>query len=165
MYVEDVALENFIMRIADSRDITETEKIRKILDKYMVGGFIARQSGDILFARSFNNMIDYHLMSNFLAALSIFGEENTGKIRRILIEGLEIELNIIHKHGLLLTMIFRPNMVKDYLDLECDRALDLFYAKYQDAIDSNRNNSAIYDGFEPIMSQIIRDYLIRIGAI
>jgi hypothetical protein len=163
--LNELLIEDLTLNCSDFIALSQNDRVTKILEKYVVGGFIARQGGDILFARQFNTNFHFELLSNFLSALSVFGEENVGKIKRILIEGLDLELNIIQKHGLILTMAFRPNMVKDHLDVECTRALDLFFDRYRNAIEQNRGNQAIYQSFEPIMMQIIWEYLIRINAL
>ena len=163
--IGDSLIDDLSLNSTDFTILSQNQRVQKILEKYVVGGFIARQSGDVLFARQFNSNFHFELISNFLSALNVFGEENVGKIKRILIEGLDLELNIIQKHGLILTMVFRPNMVKDHLDLECNRALDQFYLKYHDAIEQHRSNQAIYQSFESSMMQIIWEYLIRLNAI
>ncbi|MHA2017545.1 MAG: hypothetical protein ACTSXY_04635, partial [Promethearchaeota archaeon] len=75
-------------------------KIQKILNKYMLGVFIARKGGDILYSKQFqsDSTININLMSNFISALSMFGEENIGDIKRIFVEGLNITMNIVSKH-------------------------------------------------------------------
>ena len=100
-------------------------KFQKILHKYLVGIFVAREGGDILYSKSFRDDLKLPLMSNFIAALSMFGEENVGKIKRILIEGLDIEMNIVAKHGLVLTLMFRPNTIKDHIIEFYETGLDV----------------------------------------
>ena len=69
--------------------------------------------------------LNVDLISQFVAALNMFGAESVGKIKRILIEGLNVEMNIVSKHDLIGTIFFRPNMVKDHLDQEATMALEL----------------------------------------
>lgn len=142
-------------------------KIQRILDKYMVGIFIARKGGDILYSKQFqhNHNFDINLMSNFIAALNLFGEENIGKIKRIFVEGLDIEMNIVSKHDLIFTMLFRPNMVRDHLDEEINKILELFYKQFKEPIESCRTNQAIYQPFDENMAILIHTYLMRINAL
>lgn len=140
-------------------------KFHKILNKYLIGIFVAREGGDILYSKSFQKDLKLPLMSNFIAALNVFGEENVGKIKRILIEGLDIEMNIVARHGLILTMMFRPNMVKNHISKYYEIGLDMFYSEYQDQIEQNRTNQAIYQSFDPKMFELLYNYLIDIDVL
>ncbi len=140
-------------------------KFQKILNKYLIGIFVAREGGDILYSKAFQDDLKLPLMSNFIAALNMFGEENIGKIKRILIEGLNIEMNIVSKHGLILTMLFRPNMVKDHISKFYEIGLDLFYAEFQEQIDQKKTNQSIYATFDTKMDEILYEYLIHIDAL
>ncbi|UYP46206.1 hypothetical protein NEF87_002491 [Candidatus Lokiarchaeum ossiferum] len=148
-------------------NLSENSKFHKILKKYIIGIFIAREGGDILYSKSFTDDFDIKipLMSNFIAALNVFGEENVGKIQRILIEGLNIEMNIVAKHGLILTMMFRPNIIKDHISTFYETGLDLFYTKFHDQILHNRSNKSIYESIEPDLNTLLYKYLVHIKAI
>jgi len=139
--------------------------MKKILTRYILGIFICRSGGDVLYSFQVDPIVKVNLISNFIAALSMFGEENVGKIRRIFIEGLDIELNIVQKYELIMAVFFRPNMVKDYLKEESKKTLDLFYQQFKSQIENNRNNQLLYQKFDNIMSEIIQEYLLRIGVI
>ncbi|UYP46208.1 hypothetical protein NEF87_002493 [Candidatus Lokiarchaeum ossiferum] len=140
-------------------------KFQKILEKYLVGIFVARDGGDILYSKSFQDGLKLPLMSNFIAALNVFGEENVGKIKRILIEGLDIEMNIVAKHGLVLTMMFRPHMVKDHISKYYEIGLDMFYDEFKEQIAQNRTNQTIYEQFDPKMFELLFEYLVHIEAL
>lgn len=139
--------------------------MKKILTKYILGIFICRSGGDVLYSFQVDPIVKVNLISNFIAALSMFGEENVGKIRRIFIEGLDIELNIVAKYDLIIAVFFRPNMVKDYLKEESKKALELFYERFKTQIESNRNNQSVYQKFDDNMCELIQEYLIRIGVL
>ena len=146
--------------------LSDDVKIQKILNKYLLGIFVARDGGDILYSKAFQeDNLNLSLMSNFIAALSMFGEENVGKIKRILIEGLNLEMNIVSRHGLILTMLFRPNMVKDHISKFYEIGLDLFYAEFQEQIDQKKTNQSIYATFDTKMDEILYEYLIHIDAL
>ncbi|RLI61976.1 MAG: hypothetical protein DRO88_12390 [Promethearchaeia archaeon] len=142
-------------------------KIQRILDKYMLGVFIARKGGDILYSKQFQseNTININLMSNFISALSMFGEENIGDIKRIFVEGLNITMNIVSKHDLILTILFRPDMTTDFLDEEIHKGLDMFYEEFSAQIENCRTNQAIYQKFDDKMAILIHSYLVRINAL
>jgi len=142
-------------------------KIQRILDKYLLGIFIARKGGDILYSKQFqsNNIFNLHLMSNFISALSLFGEENIGDIKRIFVEGLNLTMNIVSKHDLILTILFRPEMTQDFLDEEIHKGLDMFYNEYKTQIEKCLTNQAIYQKFDDKMAVLIHSYLVRINAL
>ncbi|MCP4760810.1 MAG: hypothetical protein GY870_03445 [archaeon] len=139
--------------------------IKKILDKYLVGFFLSNEAGNIIYERQYSLDINIDLMSNFISALSIFGEENVGKIKRILVEGLNVEINIISKHNLILCVLFKPNMVKDYLNEELEKGIDLFYERFKEQIDSGCTNLSVYREYDDTMAYLIHKYLIRIDAL
>jgi hypothetical protein len=139
--------------------------IKKILKRYILGIFITRSGGDVLYSFQVDSSIKVDLIAQFIAALSMFGEENVGKIRRIFIEGLDIELNLVVKNNLILATFFHPNMVQDYLAEESVRALDIFAEKFEEPLATGKNNMAIYEKFDNQMCFLIQDYLIRLNVI
>ena len=139
--------------------------VQKIVNKYVLGIFVAKEGGDILYSKQFSEQLNFSLMGNFIAALSMFGEENVGKIRRIYIEGLDIEMNVVVKHNLILTMLFKPNMIKDHLPEFYNKGLDLFYNQFKSSIQQNKTNEAIYKEFDNQMVELLYDYLYKIEVI
>ena len=137
--------------------------IQRILEKYLIGVFISRESGSLLYSWQIDPTFRIDLISQFIAALSIFGEENLGHINRIYIEGLDIEIQVIAKHGLICTTVFKADMVKDHLDLEGIKILDQFVTKYSAQLQQNRCNQAIYLSFDPLFWNLMHEYLQRIG--
>ena len=143
-------------------------KFQKILKKYLIGIFVAKEDGFILFSKTFNDDFQLSLMGDFIAALSMFGDENVGKIKRILIEGLDVELNIVVKHGLILTIMFKPNIVKDHITDFYITGLDRFYAEFKEEIEQNQTeliSQRFYKDVEPKMYKLLYEYLIHIKAI
>ena len=138
--------------------------IQKILTKYILGMFICKKGGDILFSYQIDPKLKIDLISNFIAALSMFGEENVGQIKRIFIEGLKIEMNIVTKYDIILVSFFRPNMIKDHIEDEAIKILDKFYALFKDPIDQGKTNLSIYQKFDVEMFNFILLYLTRIGV-
>ncbi|UYP45749.1 hypothetical protein NEF87_002034 [Candidatus Lokiarchaeum ossiferum] len=150
-----------------SNNLTDSQcqLVQKILKHYILGIFISRSGGDILYDFQLDESIKIDLISHFIAALSMFGEENVGKIKRIFIEGLDIEMSIVQKHDLVSVTFFRPNMVKDYLEAESSKGLDLFYNMFEESIKAGKNNKAIYEGFDDPMCHLIQEYLQRLGIL
>jgi hypothetical protein len=137
--------------------------ISNIMNSFIEGIMISRQGGDILYSKQIQGNLNFNLISNFLAALNIFGEENIGKINRILIEGLNVELNVVQKHDLIFTTVFIPNKVKDHFNKEGHQALDMFYEKYKSALEKNRADQMIYKSFDTNITELIKSYLKRVG--
>ncbi len=144
-------------------DTHKLHYIQRILEKYLIGVFISRESGSLLYSWQIDPTFRIDLVSQFIAALSIFGEENLGHIKRIFIEGLETEIQVVAKHGLICVTVFKADMVKDHLDLEGIHILDQFVAKYSSQLEKNRCNQAIYRSFDPQFWDLIYEYLQRIG--
>jgi hypothetical protein len=144
---------------------SQCKYVKKILYKYVLGLFICRPGGDVLYTFQISPEIRVNLISQFVAALSIFGEENLGKIKRILIEGLDIEMNIVTAHDLIMVVFFRPNMVKDYLQDESLKALESFYNKFKDVLVNGKSNQEIFRRFDDEMCLLIQEYLVRLGVL
>jgi len=138
--------------------------IQKILKKYVLGMFICKKGGDILFSYQIDPKLKIDLISNFIAALSMFGEENVGQIKRIFIEGINIEMNIVTKYDLIIVSFFHPNMIKDHLEDEAIKILDKFYSLFKDPIKLGKTNLSIYQKFDVEMCHFILGYLTRIGV-
>ena len=139
--------------------------VRKVVKKYMLGIFISESGGSILYPFQISPQIREDLVSSFISALAMFGEENVGKIRRVFIEGLDVEMSIYSKHDLILTVIFKPNMVQDHLDEEMEHTLDLFNEKYSKELKERKLNQALYRKFDSAMVKIITDYFLRIEVL
>lgn len=150
-------------RILDMSEL-HCEYVQDVLKKYILGLVISRDSGEVLYYLQIDRTLKIDLFANFIAALSIFGNE-IGEFKRIYIEGLNIELNIVSKHGLIVTAFFRPDLVSDHLDEESEKTLDLFYEQFKDHIESGRTNQLLFEEFDNTMCKIIREFFVRIGII
>ncbi|TFH26474.1 MAG: hypothetical protein E4G98_07030 [Promethearchaeota archaeon] len=136
--------------------------VEDLLYKYILALGISRVGGDLLYCIQIDKSLKVDLISQFVAALSMFGEENLGKIDRIMIKGLEIEMSVVTRHDLVFFIMFKPQMTQDYLDEESERSLDTFYQKYQPLLEANRSNRALYEGFDKDMCLSIQHFLVRI---
>ncbi|MHA1340114.1 MAG: hypothetical protein ACTSRZ_10740 [Promethearchaeota archaeon] len=146
-------------------DLTEKEfnYIKKILKKYLMGIVICKSTGAVLYQFQVDSTINIDLFSQFIAALAMFGEE-LGGIKRITIEGNPLEMSSLVKHDLIITAFFRPDMIKDYLEVEAAKCLDEFYEEFKEPLTKDKCNMDIYKRFDKRMWEIVQDYLIRIGA-
>ncbi len=146
-------------------DQVKSRYLQNLLKKYLLGIFISRSSGDLLYSFQVDPSIRKELISSFIAALSMFGEENTGKIKHILIKGINVEMSICSKHELNLVILFRAESVTEYLDEEAEKGLDLFYEEFRPYIEAHRSNQGIYEKFDRAMWKIIQNFLVKIGAL
>ena len=146
-------------------DLNEREfkYIKKILDKYLIGIVIYNNSGIVLYQFQVDSKVNIDLLSQFISALSMLGEE-LGGIKKITINGNNLEMRSMEKYNLIITALFKPDMVKDYLEYEAEKCLDLFYEEFKEFIEKNKCNQDIYKRFDKTMWDLIQDYLIRIGA-
>ncbi|MHA1672191.1 MAG: hypothetical protein ACTSYI_01060 [Promethearchaeota archaeon] len=139
--------------------------VQSLLNKFLMGVFICRTGGTVLYSFQVDPTIKIELISQFIAALQMFGKENVGKMNRIIIEGLDVEMSIVSKHDLIVTLFFRPNMVKDYLNYEALKALDYFYKEFKLPLEQGKTNRQIFKRFDEEMCVLIHDYLIRINIL
>ncbi|MHA1520660.1 MAG: hypothetical protein ACTSRK_10805 [Promethearchaeota archaeon] len=129
--------------------------IKAFLERFVLGIVVSRYTGEVLYNFQVNPHIQVNKMTKFIAALSIFGEENVGSIKRIFIDGLDIEMRIIHRNNLVLTTFFRPNRVVDKFLSQADEGLDQFYSKYKEQLEAGISDQKIYQTFDEEIFQII----------
>lgn len=101
------------------------------------------------------------LLSSFVGALQLFGAKNMGKIEEITIKGLSIDMIIVNKYNLVMITIMDKAFVKDGIRGESEKALDMFYAIYRDAIE-DCTEVCQFDSFKKILYDQIEDYFKRI---
>ena len=139
--------------------------VKKIIEKYLLGVYVIRSGGSLLYSFKIDESINNDLICQFVAALSMFGEENVGKISSIMIKGLDVEMKIVAKHDLILVILFHAGMVQDYLEDEAEKGLDRFYKKFKTHLEKDKLNQALYERFDKDLWKIIQQYLVRIGVL
>ena len=139
--------------------------VQKLVEKYILAMGICRTSGDLLYSVQFDKNLNFSLISQFIAALSMFGSENLGRIDRILIRGLEVEMSILEKHDLIFVVLFKPGLVQDYLDEESGKLLETFYGMFNEQLTQKKSTQALYYSFDKEMCVAIQNYLVRIGIL
>ncbi len=123
---------------------------------------IANQGGIPLVSVIKDKDINEDLLSGFITALKFFGEENLGKIKEILIKGLDIDLLLVQKHDLILIAIMDSSMKKKNIRLEAEMALDSFHNKYKDEICNWKGCETIYSEFKKNIENQIDAYYKKI---
>ena len=143
----------------------QVEIVKKIITRYILGIYIGRSGGDILYRFQVSSEMQPDLIANFIAALSMFGEEKIGAIKRIIIEGINVELSVVSKHDLICVIFFRPNMVSNYLAEEAELGLDKFAEMFAEPLKNHRTNTEIYEKrFDVVMFSLVRDYLQKLNV-
>ncbi len=145
--------------------LCKNHHVRKLVNEYLMGIFICKTGGTVLYSYQVDPSLNVNLISQFVAALNMFGSENVGNIKRIVIEGIDVEMSIVTKHDLIGTIFFRPNMVRDYLNAESLKALNMFHTQFETYISQNRSNQELYTKFDESICVLIHDYLIRVGVL
>ncbi|QEE15220.1 hypothetical protein DSAG12_01044 [Promethearchaeum syntrophicum] len=145
--------------------LCRNDLVESHLKKYILAIGICRSGGDLLYSIQLDKRLNLDLITQFISALSMFGEENLGKIERITIKGLEIEMSIVSKYDLIFLVLFKSDMVQDYLNEESEKGLDKFHQIFQTYISQNKTNKALYYSFDTEMCLLIQDYLVRIGVL
>jgi len=145
--------------------LCRNDLVESHLKKYILAIGICRSGGDLLYSIQLDKSLNLDLITQFVSALSMFGEENLGKIERITIKGLEIEMSIVSKYDLIFLVLFKSDMVQDYLNEESEKGLDKFYQIFRTYVDQNKTNKALYYSFDTEMCLLIQEYLVRMGVL
>ncbi len=145
--------------------LCRNDLVESLLKKYILAIGICRSGGDLLYSIQLDKNLNLDLITQFISALSMFGEENLGKIEKIIIKGLEVEMSIVSKYELIFLVLFKSGMVQDYLNEESEKGLDKFYQIFKTYIDQQKTNKALYYSFDTEMCLLIQDYLVRVGEL
>jgi hypothetical protein len=140
-------------------------RLKSNLKETILGIHISRSGGDVLYSFTIDKTIKIDLISQFIAALSVFGEEMIGGIKQFILKGIEIDVVIYFKNQLIFSAFYHSaSRIKevDYISKEAELILDDFYEKFKEQIDQNRNNQLIYEKFDKSMLYIIQNYFKRI---
>ena len=144
--------------------IVEQKLFEKVLNKYLLGIFISRNNdGKLLYSWKIDPDFEIDLAANFVHALAMFGD--SVEYRRVFIEGVNVEMNLYAQDDLQVCIFFRPNMVKDLLNVEAKEALEVFIALFGEKINQKQISEEEFYSFDEIMFQFIQDYLIRLGIL
>ncbi len=119
---------------------------------------IAKESGEYLLDLILDSDINPVLLSSFVGALSLFGKENLGKITEIKIKGLDLDMVLVSKYGLILVIIMDKNFTNEQLRDEAESALDMFYILYKEDI-KDCVYTDVFESFKKILYLQIQEYL------
>ncbi len=125
------------------------------------GIIICKESGEYLLDLILDTKINPVLLSSFVGALGLFGE-NLGKIEEINIKGLDVEMIVVYKYNLIFVAILDKEFVKHDIRGEAEKSLDMFYSLYRREIDENCNEVSQFNSFKNILFTQIEEYFNRI---
>jgi len=126
------------------------------------GIVICKETGIYLLDLILDSEINPILLSSFVGALSLFGEENMGRIEEITIKGLDIQMVIVSKNKLILIAIMDKEFLKQGIREEAEKALDMFYSLYKNEIEECVD-VCIFDSFKKILYKQINDYFNKLN--
>lgn len=134
-----------------------------IKDTLLKGIVICKESGEYLLDLILDAKIDPVLLSSFVGALGLFGE-NLGRIEEINIKGLDVNMIVVYKYNLIFVAIMDKTLVKHDIREEAEKALDMFYTLYRmeinrDCIDINQ-----FEYFKKILAKQIDVYSKKIKS-
>jgi len=141
--------------------MTEIEIEKKEIAKLIKGIIICKQSGEYLVDLIIDSKINPVLLSSFVGALSLFGEETMKKIEEINIKGLDVDMIMISKYNLILVAIMDKQFLKHNIREEAEMALDMFYSSYQEEI-NGCVDVCQFEEFKQMLYWQIVDYINKI---
>lgn len=135
--------------------MSEYEKTEFKVIRAMV---ICKTSGQYLVDQILDTKINPIMISSFVSALSMFGQENIGNIEEISVKGIDVELIIVSKHDLILIILMDRHFYKDIVRKSGEKILDLFYAMYSNQLDVSEEIKQFED-FKDVLFSEIQDCL------
>ena len=131
------------------------------VSKLIKGIVICKETGIYLLDFILDTKINPILLSSFVGALSLFGEENLGRIEEITIKGLDIQMIIVNKYNLTFIAIMDKDFVKHNIRIEAEKSLDMFYNLYCDEIGEDVDTNT-FDPFKEVLIHQINKYFEKL---
>ena len=125
------------------------------------GIVICKESGEYLLDLILDSKIDPVLLSSFVGALGLFGN-NLGEIEEINIKGLDVDMIIVYKYNLIFVAILDKEFLKHDIRAEAEKSLDMFYTLYRTEIKSGASEISQFESFKNILSKQIKEYYTRL---
>ena len=125
-------------------------EIKPEVTKLLKGIVNCKETGIYLLDLILDSKINPILLSSFVGALSLFGQENMGKIEEISVKGIDVELIIVSKHDLILIVLMDRHFYKDIVRRSGEKILDLFYAMYSNQLEDSEHIDR-FKGFKDVL--------------
>ncbi len=97
------------------------------------------------------------MLSSFVGALRLFGN-NLGEIEEINVKGLDVEMIIVYKYGLIFVAILDKEFLKHDIRGEAEKSLDMFFSLYRTEISNDSFEISQFEPFKTILSKQIKEY-------
>lgn len=115
---------------------------------------ICKDTGEYLVDLILDSKINPIMISSFVSALSMFGDENMGKIQEISVKGIDVEMVVVAKHGLILIALMDRDFYKDIVRESGEQILDFFYKMYKTDLEDCSEISKFKDFRDILMSEV-----------
>ena len=132
--------------------------------KLLKGIVICKESGEYLLDLILDTKIDPVLLSSFVGALRLFGD-NIGQIEEINIKGLDVEMIVVYKYNLIFVAILDKEFTKHNIREEAEKALDMFYSLYQIEIEEKCIEVSQFSAFKTILLTQVENYFNRLNEL
>jgi len=129
--------------------------------KLVKGIVICKESGEYLLDLILDSKIDPVLLSSFVGALRLFGN-NLGEIEEINIKGLDVDMIIVYKYNLIFVAILDKEFLKHDIREEAEKSLDMFYTLYRTEISDDNCEITQFEAFKRILSKQIEEYFLKL---
>jgi len=123
---------------------------------------IAGNNGNFLVSVVRNPELDEAVLSGFISALNMFGQQTLGKVGDITISGLGINLLVINKWGLHIIGILDADIPELNFREGCEAALDAFYEKYVEKLQDWNGRLKIFSDFKSYLEGMIQGYFVKL---
>ena len=139
--------------------VSEFDEYLELEDYQLLKGIvICKESGEYLLDLILDTEINPILLSSFVGALSLFGQDNLGKIEEINIKGLDVDIIIVSKYKLILIAIMDKKFMQEGIREEAKMALDMFYMLYQNEIEESVIEINKFDSFKDVLISQIKEH-------
>jgi hypothetical protein len=122
---------------------------------------ICKESGEYLLDLILDTKIDPVLLSSFVGALRLFGN-NLGELEEINIKGLDVDMIIVYKYNLIFVAILDKEFLKHNIRKEAEKSLDMFYTLYRTEINNDNYEISQFESFKNILAKQIEEYFIKL---
>jgi hypothetical protein len=141
--------------------ITGIETTKNSDYKLVKGIVICKESGEYLLDLILDSKIDPVLLSSFVGALRLFGN-NLGELEEINIKGLDVDMIIVYKYNLIFVAILDKDFLKQDIREEAEKSLDMFYTLYRSEINNDTSEITQFASFKNILSKQIEEYFLKL---
>ena len=115
---------------------------------------ICKNSGEFLVDLRLKSNIDPIMISSFVSALSMFGGENMGKIEEISVKGIDVEMVVVSKFGLVFIALMDRDFHKEIVRERGMRILELFQGMYETELEQVQDISKFIPFKNVLLSEI-----------